>query len=127
MPRGVSILALSPRWIELPERYGVGISIDCPTHGEFCRLKLYFRTPGDGFPPVRGVPLLQHFGPHDRELSLAEITIYGEGLDHLIRIPRHWSGYIVEGELHTVSPLLLSEDDIPTDPLIPTVNRGEDA
>lgn len=42
-----------PQWLPYISelRFGTGIEFDCPTHGAFCRLALYFMNPLDGRGP----------------------------------------------------------------------------
>lgn len=140
MPNARPIGDFEPRWhhTDIPHRYGVGISMDCPHHGPGCRLDFYFVEPCDGYEPLRNRKLWGRVGGGLGEITigpipsqmwgrdlltkgeLAELTIHpiGADLSRPIRIPGHWTGWIIDGWVKTASNSN-DPDDVPTEPGIP--------
>jgi len=108
------LTTLNPRWMlgnqsatpdgvkhscdrgNLQERYGMGISFDCPVHGlKFPlhirhRVKIFFANPLDGLPPEHGVPLWHRGGGTFKALTVSPA---GDA------VPECWHGLIRNGEI----------------------------
>ncbi len=105
----IKLITLNPRWVLAPlaatpgavgareDRYGMGISFDCPVHVGLKsslqsghRVTIYFANPMDGRSPACGVPLWQRTGS-----SFAELTVSPSGDAHA----QCWHGIIKNGEI----------------------------
>lgn len=86
---------LGPEWVDMPPRWGLGISWRCVAHSD-CRVSVFFLNPVDGHTPVLQDKL-------DRPPLYFRI---GSGLGSLTIADRInawpcWRGYLVEGNLVT--------------------------
>jgi len=105
----IKLTTLNPRWVIAPpaatpngvgtkeERYGMGISFDCPLHVGLKsslqsghRVTIFFANPMDGRSAAFGVPLWQRTGS-----SFKELTVSPSGDAH----PECWNGFIKNGEI----------------------------
>lgn len=110
MPRSVSIENYEPQWLAEGGRYryGMGVSIICPTHGGH-RISFWFDNPADGDRPTeRPVRLFHRIGGSLVEMTITNLPGRGEALD----VRGHWSGYVVGGVVSTAR----HTDDETTDP-----------
>lgn len=79
-------------WLPDPQvhggRYGMGISLTCPMHGD--KVYCWFAKPLDGFPPEPSAEVL-----HERTNStIDDMTLIPE-----IKCPNGWRAYVLEGRV----------------------------
>jgi hypothetical protein len=100
MPRGTSIEAYRPEWLSAGERhrYQMGMAFTCPTHGEPCRLEVWFANPADGDGPIHGKPLYWRYGAMLIELTVS--TSPSSQFERALTFPGHWIGWIAEGRVY---------------------------
>jgi hypothetical protein len=81
-------------------RHGMGITFDCPVHGEGCRLGVPFENPIDGGPKGRGAQgkyWWQRSGETFDTLTLSPSVHVHDG--DAENGPTHWHGHIENGEI----------------------------
>lgn len=107
----MKLVAFNPRWIvgahwqdgetlvfnqdNFWNRYGMGISFDCP-HCYVQRLGVYFSNPIDGKPPESGVPLWKREGETFDTITLSPSI---DTTQTKIDFQSHWHGHILNGEI----------------------------
>ena len=67
---------LEPQWIVRPTRYGVGVTFNCPSIHQHCRVRVHFRRPDDGGPPLEA-PTYEHQGGKLEHLTVLQHFMHG--------------------------------------------------
>lgn len=104
----VALKTLDPRWlVDMPaHRWGVGLDLVCPNHGDH-RIRMLFANPVDGGLPLQDEgQLFWRMGETFAELSLLAQHDHSESM---LEVRGHWTGRILTGQLQTER---LDSDDV---------------
>lgn len=101
MVNGTELEELSPRYMTVPKRKGVGISMRCPREkepqhltdfGEH-RISLWFARPDDEGEPITSEGLWLHLGALEDPRHFSIYAPHGDP----VSVSNHWRGWIIEG------------------------------